>query len=72
MYVWSVVHWVRRFRGIQKSVDGLNYMDHAYYTRYRFPRRVTAAYAVPVLVLYGFALALIVLSGFGQLPTGDK
>jgi hypothetical protein len=71
MYVWSIAHWVRRFRDIQKSVDRLEYMDYEYYTRYRFPRRVTAAYIVPVLVLYGFALGLVILSGFGQLPTKD-
>ncbi len=67
LYCWNIVHWVRRFREVQASVDELKYVEHEYYTRYRFPSWVISTYLAPVLLLYAFAVGCLILVGLGRL-----
>jgi len=61
LYCMNVVHWVRRSRTIQGYADALEYVEHRYYTRYRLPPWVVAAYLAPVVVLYAFTLLYLFL-----------
>ena len=66
LYCWKMVHWVGRLKQVQASADELNYVEHAYYTRYRFPSWLILMYLVPVLLLYAFACAILVRLGEQQ------
>ena len=61
LYCWSILHWIKRFRQVQKTIDAMDYVDEAYYTRYRFPRSVWFGYLAPVLLVYVFAVAVLIL-----------
>lgn len=72
LYCASMVHWIKRFRGVQASVDQLHYVEHEYYTRYRFPRWAIPIYLTPVLLLYAFAITCLVFIRLGVIAPADQ
>ena len=60
-YCLNVLHWLGRWREIQGYADGLAYVDHEYYTRYRLHGLALPGYLVPVLVLYAFVVVTLIL-----------
>ena len=61
LYGFNVAWWVRRWAGIKRDVDALNYIEPRFYARYELPRYGWKGYFVPVALLYVFMLACLVL-----------
>jgi hypothetical protein len=65
MYGWNIAHWLRRWRNIRDTVDGLHYMEPRFYTRYELPRGTWVAYFTPIALLYVFIAVFLILIARG-------